>query len=98
MTPPPHPVSAIISTNRDNNSAAAFFLFPDIVSPSSYAREHHFPMTAGSDTHRAALFGGGVAFRRKILSSADYIRAILSGEDYLLTNGEMNDHPAPFVY
>ena len=45
-------------------------------------------MTAGSDTHRAALFGGGVAFRRKILSSADYIRAILSGEDYLLTNGE----------
>ena len=54
----------------------------------AYAREHHFPMTAGSDTHRAALFGGGVAFRRKILSSADYIRAILSGEDYLLTNGE----------
>lgn len=54
----------------------------------SYAKEHRFPITAGSDIHRTALLGGGVAFRRRLTSPADYIRAVLSGEDYVLTNGE----------
>ncbi len=54
----------------------------------AYAQEHRLPITAGSDIHRAALLGGGVAFRRKLKSPADYIRAILTGEDYVLTNGE----------
>lgn len=58
----------------------------------SYAREHHLPITAGSDIHHTALFGGGVAFKRKLLSAADYINAILSGEDYVLTNGEQWYH------
>lgn len=45
-------------------------------------------MTAGSDIHRTDLFGGGMAFSRKLESIQDFIRAVLDGEDYLLTNGE----------
>ena len=54
----------------------------------AYAREHQLPMTAGSDVHNTILFGGGVAFKRKLTSIQDYCHAILSGEDYLLTNGD----------
>lgn len=54
-----------------------------------YAREHNLPMCAGSDIHGVHLFGGGVAFKRKLASAADYIHAILTGEDYVLTNGEV---------
>ena len=54
----------------------------------AYAREHKFPMTAGSDIHYTNLLGGGVAFKRKLTSGADYVKAVLSGEDYVLTNGE----------
>ena len=53
----------------------------------AYAREHKLPMSAGSDIHGIHLFGGGVAFRRKLTSVADYVRAILTGEDYVLTDG-----------
>lgn len=54
----------------------------------AYAREHHLPMTAGSDIHNTGLLGGGVAFKRKLKSVKDYCDAILTGEDYLLTNGD----------
>lgn len=54
----------------------------------AYAREHHLPMTAGSDIHNTGLLGGGVAFKRKLKSVKDYCNAILTGEDYLLTNGD----------
>ena len=54
----------------------------------AYARAHRLPMTAGSDVHNTILFGGGVAFKRKLTSIQDYCHAILSGEDYLLTNGD----------
>lgn len=54
----------------------------------SYAKEQHLPLTAGSDIHHIQLFGGGTAFKRKLRSAQDYIHAILSGEDYVLTNGE----------
>ncbi len=54
----------------------------------AYSREHKLPMTAGSDVHSTRLFGGGVAFKRKITSIQDYCHAILSGEDYILTNGD----------
>ena len=53
-----------------------------------YARAHRLPMTAGSDIHSTRLFGGGVAFKRRLSSVADYCHAILSGEDYLLTDGD----------
>jgi predicted metal-dependent phosphoesterase TrpH len=54
----------------------------------SYAREHKLPMVAGSDMHTDLLLGGGVAFGKKLESEADYCRAVLRGENYLLTNGE----------
>lgn len=53
-----------------------------------YAREHQLPMTAGSDIHDTSLLGGGMAFKRKLTSVEDYCRAVLSGEDYILTNGD----------
>ncbi len=54
----------------------------------AYAKEHHLPMTAGSDVHSTLIFGGGVAFKRKLSSAEDYCHAILTGEDYILTNGD----------
>lgn len=45
------------------------------------------PATAGSDVHSTRLFGGGVAFKRKITSGKDYCKAILSDEDYILSDG-----------
>ena len=52
-----------------------------------YARAHNFPMTGGSDVHTTRLFGGGIAFRRKLVSEVDYVQAVLRGEDYVLTDG-----------
>ena len=54
----------------------------------AYAKKNHLPMTAGSDIHHTDLLGGGIAFRRKLFSAADYIKAVLSDEDYVLTNGQ----------
>ncbi len=53
-----------------------------------YANEHDLPITAGSDIHTTNLLGGGVSFKRRLTSVQDYCRAILSGEDYVLTNGD----------
>ncbi len=53
-----------------------------------YANEHGLPITAGSDIHGSDLRGGGVAFKRRLPSVQDYCRAILGGEDYVLTNGD----------
>lgn len=53
-----------------------------------YGRQHALPLTAGSDIHRTDLFGGGMAFKRKLKSIQDFIDAVLNGEDYLLTNGD----------
>ncbi len=52
------------------------------------ARANNKIMTAGSDIHNKALLGGGMAFRRKILSPADFCQALRSGEDYVMTDGE----------
>lgn len=53
----------------------------------AYSREHHLPMTAGSDIHTKHLLGGGMAFRRRLGSIQDYCEAIRSNEDRILTNG-----------
>lgn len=53
----------------------------------AYAKKYNFPMTAGSDVHSVNMLGGGIAFRRRIESVEDYINAVMTGEDYLLTNG-----------
>lgn len=54
----------------------------------AFANAHGLPVTAGSDIHSTRLFGGGVAFRRRIRSIEDYCAAIRSDEDRLLTNGD----------
>ena len=54
-----------------------------------YANKHKLPLTAGSDIHWTAMFGGGVAFKRRIKSIQDYCNAIVNGEDYVLTNGDV---------
>ena len=46
-------------------------------------------MSAGSDIHSTNLFGGGMAFRRRLLSAADYVRAVTGGEDYVMTDGKV---------
>ncbi|MBR4530424.1 MAG: PHP domain-containing protein [Lachnospiraceae bacterium] len=53
----------------------------------AYAEEHDFPQTAGSDIHRVDLFFGGIAFKRKLADSRDYIRAVMGREPSLLLNG-----------
>lgn len=55
----------------------------------AYAREHGLLMSAGSDIHTTDLWGGGMAFRRKLRCVEDYVQAVLGGEDYVLTNGEV---------
>jgi len=55
----------------------------------AYGRAHGFPLSAGSDIHSASLFGGGMAFRRRLRSAADYVQAVLGGEDYVLTDGKV---------
>lgn len=54
----------------------------------AYAIENKLPVTAGSDIHNTSLFGGGMAFKRKLASVQDFIKAVKGGEDYLLTNGD----------
>ena len=54
----------------------------------AYAKENHLPMTAGSDVHTTKLLGGGMAFRRKLSSIQDFVKAVMGGEDYILTNGD----------
>lgn len=54
----------------------------------AYAREHNFPMTAGSDVHSTLMFGGGILTRNEINSPSDLIALIKSDEMYLLTDGD----------
>lgn len=58
------------------------------VRATAYAGEHGLPVTAGSDIHDTSLLGGGMAFKRKLESIEDYCHAVLTGEDYILTNGD----------
>lgn len=54
----------------------------------AYAREHAFPVTAGSDIHSTQLLGGGMAFKRRLQDGQDFVRAVRNGEAYLLFNGD----------
>lgn len=54
----------------------------------SYSNQKGLFMTAGSDVHTTLILGGGVAFKRKLTSVQDYCKALVSGEDYILTNGD----------
>lgn len=55
----------------------------------AYAAEHKLPMTAGSDIHSTLLLGGGMAFKRRLKDGRDFVKAVMDGEDYLLTNGDV---------
>lgn len=54
----------------------------------AYGREHGLFLTAGSDVHTTRLLGGGMAFKRRLDSVEDFCRALMEGEDYILTNGD----------
>lgn len=77
-----------VNAMHSNSESSAHFNPLFDTKAKAFAGKHHLPLTAGSDIHRTKLLGAGVAFRRRIVSSADYVRAVLSGEDYVLTNGE----------
>jgi len=53
----------------------------------AYAREHDFPMTAGSDTHSTNLRGVGMAFKNLPGAEGQFVKSLLSRQDYLLTDG-----------
>ena len=53
----------------------------------TYAAEHDFPQTAGSDIHRVDLLLGGMAFKRPLKDSRDYIRAVMNREPCKLLTG-----------
>ncbi len=53
-----------------------------------YARKHKLPMTAGSDIHSTRFLCGGMAFKHKLETIQGFVKAILDGEDYILTNGD----------
>lgn len=51
------------------------------------AKRENKLVTAGSDTHSTRLFGGGMAFKRRIRTSKEFADAIFGGEDYILSDG-----------
>lgn len=81
-------VEAINATHSNTNSKAHNDPLFDARAV-AYARAHKKPMTAGSDIHTTALFGGGVAFRERLTSGRDYVNRILNDDDYVLTNGQV---------
>ena len=54
----------------------------------NYAREHNFPMTAGSDVHATNMLGGGILTSTLICNAQDLIDLIKSDRMYLLTDGD----------
>lgn len=42
----------------------------------------------GSDVHSTNIFGGGMAFRKRLESYKELCEMILHGGDYILTNGD----------
>lgn len=80
-------VEGINATHSNPNSTAHNDPEYDIKAV-AYARQHKLPISAGSDQHNTALLCGGVALKRKLTCIEDFITAILSQEDYVLTNGK----------
>ncbi len=72
-----------------SNSKSAFHNDPEFNRKAvAYAGKYQKPVTAGSDMHSTDLLGGGVAFKTRLESIADYIKRIRSGQGYALTDGE----------
>ena len=54
----------------------------------AYAKEHSFPMTAGSDVHGTLMFGGGILTDFRIETPKELTNLIMSDRMYLLTDGD----------
>ncbi len=52
-----------------------------------YAREHGFPLTAGSDQHNTKMICGGMAFPRRLWDIHDFTRAVMAREAVRLLDG-----------
>lgn len=53
----------------------------------SYAIEHDFAITGGSDSHFEDILGGGMAFKRSLTSIQDFVKQITDVRDYVVTDG-----------
>ncbi len=53
----------------------------------AYAKEHNFPLTAGSDQHNTDMVGGGMVFPRRLADIHDFNRAVLNREAVQLLDG-----------
>mgnify|MGYP002512571667 CR=1 FL=1 len=53
----------------------------------SYAEEHGFPMTAGSDQHSTVMFYGGMVFSEKLKNIHDFVRRVMAGDVLRLLPG-----------
>ena len=57
----------------------------------AYAKEHDFPMTAGSDQHDTTMIYGGMVFGRKLKNIQDFIHAVMNREAVRLLDGQEED-------
>lgn len=53
----------------------------------AYAKEHDFPLTAGSDQHSVDMLWGGMVFPRKMEDIHDFAKAVLNREAIRLLDG-----------
>ena len=51
------------------------------------ALKHNKPITAGSDTHSTTLFGGGMAFKKRLENVAEFCDLIRNDGDYIISDG-----------
>ena len=59
----------------------------------SYAKEHDFPLTAGSDQHDTVMIYGGMVFPRKLVDIQDFIHAVMNREVVRLLDGQEEEIP-----
>lgn len=57
----------------------------------AYAKEHDFPLTAGSDQHDTVMICGGMVFPRKLADIHDFTKAVMNREVVRLLNGQDED-------
>ena len=58
-----------------------------------YSKKLGLPMTCGSDIHSTKIIGGGIRTKRKLNDIKDFTQLILSGEGYVLFDGDMGYSP-----
>lgn len=78
----PEYVDAVEGINATHESpVSSSHLNPDFNRKAcAYAKEHHLPITAGSDQHTTLMIGGGMLFERKLRDAADFCKAVCKSE------------------